>query len=168
MRWTLLKDIDIKKIKFNPFSLIGDEWILIATGDNNKHNMMTASWGGLGVLWNKEVATIYIRPSRYTLELIKERDYFSLSFFGDNKQPHKIGGSTSGRDIDKTKTANLTPIYENNTIYYKEARLVLICKKLYHSKLNNQDFLSPNLESFYPNKDYHNIIIGEIIRALSK
>ncbi|MFA6765527.1 MAG: flavin reductase family protein, partial [Clostridia bacterium] len=66
----MFKQIDIKKMKFNPFKLIGDEWMLIAAGDEKAHNMMTASWGGLGVLWNKKVVTVYIRPTRYTLHFV--------------------------------------------------------------------------------------------------
>lgn len=162
----MLKEIDIKSINFNAFSLIGDEWMIIAAGNKNNHNMMTASWGGLGVLWNKNVATIYVRPSRYTLEFLNTNTAFSLNFFGDNKALHKIGGAMSGRNIDKTKAANLTTAYQENTVFYQEAKLVLICKKLYFSKFNSQNFLSPDIESFYPLKDYHNIFIGEIVKAL--
>lgn len=162
----MLKEIDIKSINFNAFSLIGDEWMIIAAGNKNNHNMMTASWGGLGVLWNKNVATIYVRPSRYTLEFLNTNTAFSLNFFGDNKALHKIGGAMSGRNIDKTKAANLTTTYQENTVFYQEAKLVLICKKLYFSEFNSQNFLSPDIESFYPLKDYHNIFIGEIVKAL--
>lgn len=164
----MLKEINISDMKFNPFSLIGDEWMLVAAGNEQKHNMMTASWGGLGVIWNKNVSTIYIRPTRYTLDFVEKEDYYSLNFFGKNKAPHKIGGSKSGRDMNKAKEANLTPIFENGTVYYEEAELVIICKKLYHSVLNNQNFLDAEIESFYAEKDYHRIFIGEITKILSK
>ncbi len=162
------KEVDIKSMSIKPFELIGDEWMLIAAGDKSKHNMMTASWGGFGVLWNKPVATVYIRPSRFTINFIENSDSFSLNFFGTNKAPHKIGGSQSGRNIDKTKAANLTPIYAEDTIYYEEARLVLICKKLYASQLHQQLFLQPELKNFYKADDYHKVFIGEITKALRR
>ena len=164
----MFKQIDIKKMKFNPFKLIGDEWMLIAAGDEKAHNMMTASWGGLGVLWNKKVVTVYIRPTRYTLHFVDANEYFSLCFLGENKAPHAVCGSKSGRDIDKAKEAGLTPIFDNNTVYYKEARLVFICKKLYFYNLENQNFLDKKIEDFYNKNDYHKIFIAEIVKVLEK
>lgn len=51
------KEVDIKSLNFNPFTKIGSEWMLITAGDESGCNTMTASWGGLGVLWGKNVAT---------------------------------------------------------------------------------------------------------------
>jgi flavin reductase (DIM6/NTAB) family NADH-FMN oxidoreductase RutF len=163
----MLKEINIRDLQFNPFKLIGEEWMLISAGDENKHNMMTASWGGLGVLWEKDVATVYIRPTRYTVNFVEQQEYFALNFFGKNKAPHKIGGSKSGRDIDKAKAAGLTPVFDNGAVYYEEAELVIICKKLYFSEFNNKNLLDANIENFYDN-DYHKIFIGEIVRTLKK
>ena len=63
-------EIAINELQINPFTKIGKEWTLITAGDIQKHNTMTASWGGVGVLWNKNVATVYIRPQRYTKEFV--------------------------------------------------------------------------------------------------
>lgn len=163
----MLKETNIKYLEFNPFKLIGEEWMLIAAGDEKKHNMMTASWGGLGVLWEKNVATVYIRPTRYTVNFVEKQEYFTLNFFGKNKAPHKIGGSKSGRDIDKAKAAELTPVFENGAVYYEEAELVLVCKKLYCSEFDNKNFVDGSIEKFY-DKDYHKIFIGEITKVLKK
>ena len=62
------REIKIEELQFNPFTKIGKEWLLITAGDEEKHNTMTASWGGVGVLWGKNVVTTYIRPQRYTKE----------------------------------------------------------------------------------------------------
>ena len=67
----MFKQININELKVNPFNLIGKEWLLISATDGNKCNTMTASWGGLGVIWNKNVATVYIRPQRYTETLCR-------------------------------------------------------------------------------------------------
>ena len=62
----IMEKIDIKRLNDNVFDLIGKEWILITAGSCDHFNMMTASWGCLGWLWNKPVAVIFVRPERYT------------------------------------------------------------------------------------------------------
>ena len=64
-----MKEINYKDMKFNPFNLIGGEWMLVTAGNEQTGcNTMTASWGHLGCLWghNDPTAVIYLRPSRYT------------------------------------------------------------------------------------------------------
>ena len=55
--------IDPKELDQNVFSMIGEQWMLVTAGTAERCNTMTASWGGLGVLWGKPVATVYIRLS---------------------------------------------------------------------------------------------------------
>ncbi|HEY8443832.1 MAG TPA: flavin reductase [Clostridia bacterium] len=160
----MLKEFRLKEFNKNPFDLIGNQWMLIAAGDQNKHNMMTASWGTLGVLWNKNVAIVFVRPTRYTCEFIEKHDYFSLNFPLD-KKVHNICGSKSGRDIDKTKACNLTPVFADGTVYFKESEMALICKKIYKTELDSKMFLAPEIEKLYPLKDYHKVFIGEIVKA---
>ena len=106
------KEVDIKSLNFNPFTKIGSEWMLITAGGESGCNTMTASWGGLGVLWGKNVATCYIRPQRYTKKFVDANDTFTLSFYGpEYKQALSICGSKSGRDCDKVKEAGLTPYF---------------------------------------------------------
>ena len=68
-------EIDVKNPELNPFTKIGKEWMLITAGNEDNFNTMTASWGGLGVLWNKNVAFTFIRPSRYTHEFTEKEDW---------------------------------------------------------------------------------------------
>lgn len=79
----MLEKCDIKSVKGNVFSMIGDQWMLITAGTPERCNTMTASWGGLGVLWGANVATCYIRPQRYTYEFMEESEFFTLCFFGE-------------------------------------------------------------------------------------
>ena len=99
-----MKEINYKDMKFNPFNLIGGEWMLITAGDENSCNTMTASWGHLGCLWgnNDPSAVVYIRESRYTKEFVDEEPYFSLCVMDKSfKKQMAYLGSTSGRDEDK-------------------------------------------------------------------
>jgi flavin reductase (DIM6/NTAB) family NADH-FMN oxidoreductase RutF len=161
----------IKDSVINPFTLIGEDWMLITAGDIHSFNMMTASWGGLGILWGKEVAFCFIRPTRYTYNFVNENRFFTLSFFSEEyREALNICGSYSGRDVDKIKLTGLTPIEdrEHNTIFFDEAKLVLICKKIYYQDIDSKNFLDENINSHYPLKDYHRMFIGEIVIALRK
>ena len=44
------REISVEQLKDNPFTLINKDWMLITAGDAEKHNTMTASWGGVGEL----------------------------------------------------------------------------------------------------------------------
>jgi flavin reductase (DIM6/NTAB) family NADH-FMN oxidoreductase RutF len=162
----MLEEYNIKNLNENPFRIIGEEWMLIGAGNEKYHNMMTASWGNLGVLWGKNVATVYIRPSRYTLELVESEEYFSLCFFGKDKAIHSICGTKSGRKIDKTKACNLTPCYDQKAVYFQEAELVFICRKIYQSQIDSKNFLDEGINTCYREGDYHKMFIGEIVKTL--
>lgn len=158
-----LIEVDIKTIQDNPFSLIGDRWMLITAGNKEKCNTMTASWGGLGVLWNRNVATIYIRPTRYTNEFLTQEDTFTLSFFEEKyKKALGICGSKSGRDCNKFELSDLHVEYYEETPYLKEASMVMVCRKIYHDIIKPECFLDDSIEQNYPLKDYHIVYYGEI------
>ena len=161
-------EVDIRDIKKNMIKAISDEWMLISAGNEERSNMMTASWGLTGELWFRDVAVCFIRPQRYTLGFVEENDTFALSFFGtQQKQALSFCGSKSGRDYDKIKETGLTPVYSDGTLYFEEAELVLICKKLAVTDIRPEQILEPAvLERCYPEKDYHKVFIGEIVKVL--
>ena len=166
----MFEKIDPKALDQNVFSLIGDQWMLITAGTEDKCNTMTASWGGLGVLWGKPVATVYIRPQRYTLEFVEREDTFTLCFFGEEyRKALALCGSKSGRDMDKVKECGFTVATAEGAPYFEEADLVLVCKKSYWQDMDPTHFLDREIDSkWYPEKDYHRIFIGEILEVLRK
>ena len=166
----MFEKIDPKALDQNIFSLIGDQWMLITAGTEDKCNTMTASWGGLGVLWGKPVATVYIRPQRYTLEFVEREDTFTLCFFGEEyRKALALCGSKSGRDMDKVKECGFTVATAEGAPYFEEADLVLVCKKSYWQDMDPTHFLDGEIDSkWYPEKDYHRIFIGEILEVLRK
>ena len=165
----MLERIDVKTLDQNVCSLIGDQWMLITAGTPERCNTMTASWGGLGVLWGTNVATCYIRPQRYTLEFVEREEYYSLCFFGpEYRQALSLCGSKSGRDVDKDAATGLTPCFDQAAPYYEQARLVFICRKLYRQDMEESAFLDKGLlEKWYDN-DLHRMFIGEIVKVLEK
>ena len=107
-----MKKIAPKDIDKNVIKLIGQDWMLVTAGDQEKFNMMTASWGSMGYLWNKPVVMVFVRPQRYTFEFTEKKDEFTLSFF-DEKYRHALNvcGSVSGRDVNKVQESGLTPYF---------------------------------------------------------
>lgn len=164
------KEIKPELIKKNPFSAIGKEWMLIAAGNREKQNAMTASWGGLGVMFGKNVAFVFVRPQRYTKEFMDREDTFSLCFL--DKQYRNIlnyFGTVSGRDEDKIAKSGLTVSYHGTTPYFGEANLVLICKKLFVQPLDTNALANEKIENtWYPQKDYHTLYIAEITNVLQE
>ena len=161
------REISVEELKDNSFTLINKDWMLITAGNREKHNTMTASWGGVGELWGR--STIYIRPQRYTLEFVEREDYYSLCFFGpDCRQALNLCGSKSGREVDKDAATGLTPCFDEAAPYYEQARLVFLCRKLYRQDLEEGCFLDKGLlEKWYDN-DLHRMFIGEIVKVLEK
>jgi len=153
----------------NPFKLIGTDWMLITAGTPEKFNTMTASWGGLGVLWERKVATCYIRPTRHTFSFTEKATLFTLSFFEESyRKALTYCGTHSGRDTDKVKGSGLTAVHDAGFAYFAEARVVLACKKIYSQDIRPEHFLDPSIEGMYPQKDYHRMYIGEIVKCLVK
>ncbi len=154
---------------FNTFSQIGEKWMLITAGNKEKFNTMTASWGMMGILWNKDVATAFVRPQRYTFEFLEKNDYYTLSFFESKyKKQLSYCGRNSGRNVDKIKETGLTPIFDEQAPYFKEASTVFICKKIYGQFISPEGFIDIDLDKNYENKDYHKMYVGEIIKCLEE
>ncbi len=164
------KKIDPKTLTENVFSMIGDQWMLVNTRDGDRCNTMTASWGALGVIWKKPSATIYIRQSRYTRELLDRNEYFTLSFFGeDYREQLALCGKKSGRDTDKVKECGFTVLEaECGAPYLDQAQLTLVCRKRYVQPLDPQSIPQDAREAFYGDEDYHIMYIGEIVEAYQK
>lgn len=162
--------IEANKLTDNVFSLIGKDWMLITSGTVDSYNTMTASWGGMGYLWNKNVCFIFVRPSRYTFEFMEKNDNFSLTFFPEVwRNALTLCGKKSGRDIDKAKETGLNPISgNNNTTGFDQARLIIECKKLYFQDINPEQFLDPIIEKNYNGADYHRMYVGEILSIKTK
>ncbi|MDR2068813.1 MAG: flavin reductase family protein [Spirochaetaceae bacterium] len=164
---------DIREFPGSPAARIGDEWMLIAAGNlkegKDNWNTMTASWGGLGVLWGRNVAFMFIRPIRYTFGFVNAASLFSLCFFNPTyRKTLEFCGSRTGRDTDKAAETCLTPLVfeEGNAaggIGFKEASEVMVCRKLYTHDFDPAGFLAPFIETNYPGKDYHRMFIGEVL-----
>lgn len=164
------KQIAPVEIQGNVFKLLGSDWMLISAGDIKSFNMMNASWGGMGVLWQKNICICFIRPPRYTFGFVNKADYFTLSFFEEKyREAMRFCGTHSGKDVDKVKATGLTPMSTpHGSVSFEEASLIMECRKLYFHDIQPERFLVPEIEEHYPEKDYHRMFIGEAVSCLVK
>ena len=171
----MFKEIPVTELQINPMTLIAKQWMLITAGDEaNGYNTMTASWGHLGSIWGHSgglpTSVIFVRPQRYTKQFVDREPLYTLCFFPeDNKQALGYLGTHSGRDGDKVAATELTPVFGEGYTYFKEASLVMVCRKLYRAPVIEEGFLDKALmEDCYPNKDFHDLYVCEIIKVLVK
>lgn len=166
----IFKEITPSEITNNPFDLIGKDWALVTSGNADKSNTMTVSWGGVGIMWGKPVTYTFIRPQRYTFEFMEANGYFSMSFFDEEQRDAlKFCGSKSGRDYDKVKETGLTPAFtEDGVPYFEEAKLVLVCKKMYSQFLNEECIEDAESVAKWYDNDYHKMYVSEITKVLVK
>ena len=162
-----LHEISPYELNRNLFNTIGGEWLLVTAGDKEKFNTMTVSWGGMGVLWNKLVAYIFIRPQRFTYEFHEENEYFTITAYNSEyRNALKYCGTHSGRDVDKTKVTGLTPVFTDRAPYFEQARLVFVCRKIYYQDLDKNNMLDKKIFDYYKNEDYHRMYVSEIVKVL--
>ena len=162
-----LKQIEANTLTFNPFEKLSKQWALVSAGSLDKFNMMTVSWGAVGVIWGKPSATVYIRHSRYTKEFVDAGDTFVMTFLKDgHRDALNTLGSTSGRDMDKMQGSGLTPAAVDGGVTFEEAELVLVCRKRFVQDMPKENFVNQEtLDKWYADQNYHTMYIGEIVAA---
>lgn len=165
-----MREITAENINENIFKLIGKDWMLVAAQKDGKTNAMTASWGFAGVMWGKNCLITAIRPQRYTKEFIDGSDTFSITILPDGyRDTLNYFGSVSGRDEDKIAKSGLTVEKCENTPYFAEGKLVLICRKMFAQEIKAESFIDKEaLEKWYTNNDFHTLYVAEIVKVLEK
>lgn len=163
--------------KDNVFKLFARDWMIMTAEKDGKCNGMTVGWGGLGVMWGKNVAFVAVRPERYTYEFTEAADTFSLTVF-DQSYRKMLGyfGTVSGRDEDKIAKSNLTVIYDGKTPYFQEAIVSINCKKILTTGFQPDDLVDPAFSKFYGGTNdhsglgggWHYLYIAEIEKILAK
>lgn len=165
--------LELDEITMNPFTQIGKDWFAITAKKGDSVNSMTAAWGGMGVMWGKNVVYVVVRDSRYTKEFLDASDTFSLTFFDmthkRNRSTLQYLGSKSGREEDKISNALLNINYHGDTPFIDEGNSVFICRKMYCGPMPSEFFTDANIDNtWYKDGDYHNLYIGEITDFLAR
>jgi flavin reductase (DIM6/NTAB) family NADH-FMN oxidoreductase RutF len=162
-------EFDIRTLDDNVFGLLADRWMLVTAGTKDSWNTMTASWGGFGHLWNKDVAFAFVRPTRHTFGFMESASLYTLSFFGPQwREALAICGKVSGRDSDKAALTGLRPLeLPSGAIIFEQADIALVCRIVHKQDLDPAGFIDPAIKGHY-HDDYHRLYIGEIIESLRR
>ena len=151
------------------FSQFDKKWALLTAGTKDNFNSMTVSWGGMGTIWSKPVVTAYVRTTRYTHEFLDNNEYFTLSFYPEDKKAALIEfGSKSGRDIDKMHFDGLTAKEVGETMTFDEAEITLVCKKLFMQRIDPANAIPEIGETFYNGDAEHDMYIGEVVDIIMR
>lgn len=146
------------------FNIFDKQWALLTAGSEERFNTMTISWGGLGTLWSKPVVTVYVKPIRYTHDFMEQNDYFTVSFY---REEHRHGlevlGTLSGRDGDKVAKAGLAPKALEHGMTFREAKVTLVCKKIYRQDLDTAQMPADVVSAYYTSEAAHTMYIGEVV-----
>lgn len=159
-----------EELQGNIIKMISQDWMLITAGNAEKANMMTASWGGAGVLYNKPVAICFINPARYTYSIMEKSETFTLTFYpGEYKDVLQYCGTKSGRDEDKIKGSGLTPVYtENGAVAFSQACVIIECRKMLSQSLMLDSIENEQERNKRAMQPMHKMYIGEILNVWVK
>lgn len=167
----VFQPLNFDEVEFNIFNMVGQDWFALVTEKDGKPNAMTAGWGGVGVMWGKNVAYVVVRDSRYSRELLDETEYFSMCFLSKEKYRTvmRYFGAVSGRQEDKIKAMNLNVNHFKNIPYLDESMTVCCLRKLSKTPIKPEDILDPDIiPKWYDKGDYHNLYIAEIVQLMAR
>ena len=151
------------------FSQFDKKWALLTAGTVDNFNTMTVSWGGLGTIWNKSVATAYVRVSRYTHEFMDRNEFFTVSFYPEEKRKTlAVLGTKSGRDMDKIHNSGLTAVRAGESVSFREAEVTLVCRKLFCQRLELSNIPEEVIKACYASGDPHDMYIGEVVEIIKQ
>jgi flavin reductase (DIM6/NTAB) family NADH-FMN oxidoreductase RutF len=165
----LFKQISPEEMDDNVFTLAGKVFPVITAGRKGQYNAMTASGGGMGMLFRKPTTWCIIQSGRYTLEMILKERTYTMSYFPDEyKEQLLFLGSKSGRDSEKMKEVTLTGIQTpSGNMSFREARLIIECKLTQLTAPDPGDFYTQEAkdylsEAYKEASDYRKYMFGEI------
>lgn len=155
------------QLELDALGVFHNEWALVTAGREGDYNTMTIGWGGLGTLWSIPVATIYVKPVRYTHSFLERNDYFTVSFFpADCRKALGVLGTLSGRDGDKVTQSGLHPKYLEHGVTFEEATVTLVCKKIYRQDLDMNAMPTEMINRYYRQEAPHTMFVGQVVDIL--
>ncbi len=167
----VFQPIETTEFDFNIFQMVGQDWFALVTEKDGKPNAMTAGWGGVGVMWGKNVAFVVVRESRYTKEILDETEFFSMCFLNKDKYKTVMRylGAVSGKQEDKISAMGLNVEHFRGVPYLDEARTVFCLRKMFKAPMEAANMLDPEIiPKWYEKGDYHNLYMAEIIQVMAR
>ena len=138
-------------------------FLTVKSGDDV--NTMTIGWATFGVVWQKPIMMIAVRPTRHTFTIIDKIDNFAVSVpFSDMSKEIDFCGTKSGRDCDKFRECGLETVTARKVTspVIKLSGLHFECRIVFRTVMDPANLVQ-DYEHLYPNKDYHTLYFGEIL-----
>lgn len=163
----MIRAIKVKDLLLPSVDIWFKRWFVLTAGTMKKFNSMTVAWGSIGGIWEMPFVQVVVRPTRHTFGFMNDADTFTLcSFPAKFRKDLALLGSHSGRDGDKIALTRLTVMKSKAVAApcFREADLVMECRKIYWQDLDDRNFLSAKIAANYPQLDFHRVFFGEILR----
>lgn len=140
--------------------------LLVSQGDEGKPNVMTIGWGTLGIIWGRPMCVVLVRHSRYTWQLLEQRDEFTMNVPAvDLAETAVVCGTKSGRDVDKFAECGLTavagqhvsvPLIDQCVVHYE-------CRTVHRNNVDPTHLAAAVLDECYARGDFHTVYYGQIL-----
>ncbi len=163
------KQVELSEVLQETLDNLDGKGILLVAGD--PPNPMTIGWGTVGLIWNKQIMTVMVRPVRHTFSLMESAKDFSVCILPE--EYHKelnLCGTQSGRDINKLEVCklNIEKCSKVDSFFISESMIHYECRMV-HKHFLDPATLDPAItKRFYPKKDFHRIYYGEIVGIFRK
>ena len=150
------------------FDQFEKNWALLSAGPKDDHNTMTISWGSTGSLWDKPIVTVYVKPNRFTHKFMTENEYFTVSFYPEDKHDAllKMGTTTGRHHNDKDAAAGLTVKDLGKAVTYEEAEFTFLCRKVFWGDMITTHMPAEIVEKYYTPEEPHTLYIGEVVEVI--
>ncbi len=167
----LFTQISLEEISnlYNVFTLLRKDFYAVTAGRQNDYNSMVGSGGGFGLFFKKPTNWCLFKKDRYTLEIIRKEQAYTLSFFPEEyKNQLLFLGSKSGRNTHKMREVELTGIQiPSGNMSFLEAKLVVECELTAITTPQPNDFYSQESKDYINEiyndaNEYRQIVFGKI------
>jgi len=138
--------------------------VLLMAGD--PPNPMTIGWGTIGIIWHKPILTVYVRPTRFTFQIMEKSLDFTVCILPESFTKHlAFCGTKSGRDMNKVEKCGFTlqPGILVKTPFIAESSIHYECRIVHKHRLYPSTLDQEIVNHYYPLKDFHMVYYGEIL-----
>jgi flavin reductase (DIM6/NTAB) family NADH-FMN oxidoreductase RutF len=128
-------------------------------------NTMTIGWATMGYCWRKPAFMVAVRDSRYTFTLIEKAKDYTVSVPATHmKKEIMFCGTKSGRDVDKFAALGLSAVSARKvgSPVLDIPGVHLECRIIVKTAMDPR-LMAGDLETLYPEQDYHTLYFGEIL-----
>jgi flavin reductase (DIM6/NTAB) family NADH-FMN oxidoreductase RutF len=160
------KEVELNSVINEVMDKLNKPGLLLGTGE--KCNPMTIGWGSYGIMWNKPVFTVMVRPVRFSFDLMEKNGDFTINVPSDEmKKEVGICGTKSGRDLNKIEECGYSlGRSEKITVpYINECPIHLECRTIFYNDVTAGSLDKELINLYYPHADLHRYYYGEILGA---